>query len=593
MIQIKRKNLRNFTIILILILPLVSAGLHDPLPSFSVWIVNADSNDESANLAVQTILQETTTIGVDIRETTLSRLGSVPLYVSVLVLVGHGEPNGLQTSETLIPWLELYNAVAERQPEKTVVLACHSPSDASSNVFGFEGRVDAEAGAIIIGWYLKQITMPDSSDDLPFNRVAKAQEDMRHPLGRYLYLVHGYWGYDSGFQKMLVDFTQRNLFTTDYDEVKFFDYYLHYNATTTVERNLVHYEHTISDYADNFYNELLSIPTDSQINIIGHSLGGIITREMLRLHRTELDTAGIDVGKVITLGTPHQGTELADPANPWAVLVSIIGGLINNATLWPSPVFWSIAPWSPFLCTLNSDPMSYSHDIDWYTVSGYEPVLSTLLWGYHGDFSDPIVARGRAHLSFAETEDFDVEHSILIDDTQGTTYETVFNWIREGPDTDGDQLTDDAETYFYGTDPLDWDTDGDGIGDDVEIDLGYNPLNPSSPIPASELISSVSVISSSRTVKVYVNHFPAMDYVKFYVRYKTKTGSWTGSTYMGTDSSPTTGGDYYKSWIHPTGYVQMKVMVSAYDSGNNWLGYDNQYQAISDGGGGGGGPPIE
>jgi hypothetical protein len=314
---------------------------------------------------------------------------------------------------------------------------------------------------------------------------------------------------------------------------------------------------------------------------------------MLRLHRTELDTAGIDVGKVITLGTPHQGTELADPANPWAVLVSIIGGLINNATLWPSPVFWSIAPWSPFLCTLNSDPMSYSHDIDWYTVSGYEPVLSTLLWGYHGDFSDPIVARGRAHLSFAETEDFDVEHSILIDDTQGTTYETVFNWIREGPDTDGDQLTDDAETYFYGTDPLDWDTDGDGIGDDVEIDLGYNPLNPSSPIPASELISSVSVISSSRTVKVYVNHFPAMDYVKFYVRYKTKTGSWTGSTYMGTDSSPTTGGDYYKSWIHPTGYVQMKVMVSAYDSGNNWLGYDNQYQAISDGGGGGGGPPIE
>ena len=73
------------------------------------------------------------------------------------------------------------------------------------------------------------------------------------------------------------------------------------------------------------------------------------------------------------------------------------------------------------------------------------------------------------------------------------------------------------------------------------------------------------------------------------MRYKTKFGSWTGYYYKGTDYSPTTGGDYYKSWIHPTGYDRMEVMVKAYDSGGHWLGSDYDFKAIS--GGGGGGPP--
>jgi hypothetical protein len=92
--------------------------------------------------------------------------------------------------------------------------------------------------------------------------------------------------------------------------------------------------------------------------------------------------------------------------------------------------------------------------------------------------------------------------------------------------------------------------------------------------------------------QVYVNHYDAMDFVKFYVRYKTKTGSWTGSYYMGVDYTADTGGDYYRSWTHPTGYVEMKVMVAAYDVEGHWLGCDYHYAPITDGGGGGG-PPID
>jgi hypothetical protein len=173
----------------------------------------------------------------------------------------------------------------------------------------------------------------------------------------------------------------------------------------------------------------------------------------------------------------------------------------------------------------------------------------------------------------------------------------VYGTDPDSSDSDGDGLTDWAEVNTYGTDPNDWNTDNDVISDGNEVSWGYDPLNADSPIPASSLISSVSVIASTRTVKVYVNHYPAMDYVKFYVKYKTKFGSWTSYSYMGSDYSPNTNGDYYRSWTHPTVYTRMMVMVKAYDSDGNWLGSDYHTSGINPGGGGGGGggdpPPIE
>ena len=54
-----------------------------------------------------------------------------------------------------------------------------------------------------------------------------------------------------------------------------------------------------------------------------------------------------------------------------------------------------------------------------------------------------------------------------------------------------------------------------------------------------------------------------MDYVKFYVKYKSKYG-WTGYYYMGTDYSPSSG-KYDDSWTHPTGYFLLRVTVNAFD----------------------------
>ncbi|MBD3408419.1 MAG: hypothetical protein GF411_20010, partial [Candidatus Lokiarchaeota archaeon] len=45
-----------------------------------------------------------------------------------------------------------------------------------------------------------------------------------------------------------------------------------------------------------------------------------------------------------------------------------------------------------------------------------------------------------------------------------------------GPDSDGEGLSDDLENYIYGTDPNDGDTDNDGLSDANEI--RYHNTNP-------------------------------------------------------------------------------------------------------------------
>jgi pimeloyl-ACP methyl ester carboxylesterase len=611
--MIDGKNVRNIVILVMLILPVLSTAFQDILVEHTVWIVMADSQDENVDIALKTLHEEVSSIHIRIKKQRLDQLSSVPLHADMIVIIGHGTRNGLQTSRKFLSWSTIYDAVAKREPQKTVVLACHSPSDSSSNIFGFDGRVDAEAGAIMIGWYVKQMTNPHDEVIFPLDRIAQAQSAMLHPLERYLYFVHGYWGENRGFYHMRDYLRANDIDITDYNEIRFFSYFDYYGATDEGSRNIVHFTHTISDFANNFASELLNLPSGSQVNIVAHSMGGIITREMLALHRTEIDNANINIGKVIMLGTPNRGTNLADPDNDWAYIMSLIGGYMFTGYRWPSPVFWSMEPLSFLIITLNWDPMSYSSGIDWYTVSGFDFWGSAATLFIHGDLSDPIVAKGRAHLSFATTAHFDVAHDVLIEDTENqATYATVFGWAIEGTDSDGDGLTNDAEIYYHETDPNDWDSDNDGLSDydevaiyatdpndsntdndwiqdGDEVEWGYDPLDSTNPVPYSSLISSVSIIDS--TVKAYVTHYSAIDYVKFYAKYRTKFGSWTGYYYYGIDYSPSSG-KYYKSWTHPSGYAKMMVMVKTYDSSGHLLGIDTETYSIG-GGGGGGDPPID
>ena len=54
----------------------------------------------------------------------------------------------------------------------------------------------------------------------------------------------------------------------------------------------------VSTFATDFYEKLINTyPAGTQIDIVAHSLGGLITREMLRLHRSQLENSGIMFGR--------------------------------------------------------------------------------------------------------------------------------------------------------------------------------------------------------------------------------------------------------------------------------------------------------
>lgn len=48
------------------------------------------------------------------------------------------------------------------------------------------------------------------------------------------------------------------------------------------------------------------------IVIVGHSMGGLVARAAIELHAAELEDANVDIARLITLGTPHRGAQLAD-----------------------------------------------------------------------------------------------------------------------------------------------------------------------------------------------------------------------------------------------------------------------------------------
>jgi pimeloyl-ACP methyl ester carboxylesterase len=453
----------------------------------TIWVVNTDQYDTNAELALITLRQGLEASYSAIREVSLDSLSSVVTQEDYLVIVGHGCTEGLQMQNSMMPWSILYERIEVLQLRKTVVLACHSPSDPSSNIYGFSTSVDAEAGAIWAAWHILSVIEPEDVLSLPLDQAASAQNAMLHPLESYVYFIHGYLDSSDSFSDMQY---WLRIWDVDlrYDEFMEYSYWqsywdLYQGMYDTWEEFMsdMHFDFTISDYADDFAQALIDEHQNElgvQIDIVAHSMGGLIAREMLRLWRDSLASYGIEIGRVITLGTPHQGTQMAGSGLGSAVLSLL--DLFFGYPSWPSPVFGSMAPGSPFLAALNDNPLSYSDGIEWYTMAGDDiSGWQIFVWPVHIDINDLLVANGRAHLAFSTTETiYGWDHRALIEDAYQTSYGFVSDWLVGGNDADDDGLLDVEEVYAYGTNPYDSDTDNDLLTDYQEIaTYNTNPLD--------------------------------------------------------------------------------------------------------------------
>ncbi|MGY5853705.1 MAG: hypothetical protein RTU92_09085 [Candidatus Thorarchaeota archaeon] len=469
----KSRQIQTLMCLLILVLPFFGLIIDLQTDKPVVCIVVSEEDDFNINLALSTLREELSSVDVRMVIRTIDQWDLIQRNPTALVLIGHGQSDGLMSHNELIPWSELYNKITVFDARRSVVLACHSPSDVESGIYGFVGQIDAEAGGILAAWQLRQIIDQQTLSEIQSKRVIYTQIQMLHPLSNSIYFVHGYYGENSEFEEMIsILQPDLDLLYSDGDIYRF-DYFSSYPELTKLE---VHYvEDGISAYADNFAESILANHTaGDQIDIVAYSLGGIITREMLRLRRPDLETAEITIHKVITLGTPHGGS--IPSHSDLAPFVGIASGLYGDN--WDTPIFRSLFVADPFMINLNLDPMSYSEDIEWYTIAGVEPSASTWLWPVFFGPSDSAVALWSAHLPFAERTVTiqNISHGDLIDDPQWRTFGYVDAFLNGSIDSDGDGLFNHEELYTYFTDPDLPDSDFDGMPDGFEVQ--YSSLDP-------------------------------------------------------------------------------------------------------------------
>ena len=185
--------------------------------------------------------------------------------------------------------------------------------------------------------------------------------------GSYVYFVHGYYSSNSEFDDMINFLSSSGMFNGDIDKKiipMYFDYFERYLKLNMSIWEIHSVKGGITTYANDFFELLYrnhKVPT--KIVIVAHSLGGIITREMIRNHHVKLEELGIQIVKVITLGTPHLGTEFA--ANP--LIKSAIDIVENN---WNTPISRSLAPNSEFIKNLNMNITNYMNGIVWHLIAG-------------------------------------------------------------------------------------------------------------------------------------------------------------------------------------------------------------------------------
>lgn len=136
-----------------------------------------------------------------------------------------------------------------------------------------------------------------------------------------------------------------------------------------------------------------------QVDIVAHSMGGLVARAYALLHRSSRD-----VNTLIMLGTPNNGSGLCY-SRYWRFLRNLLTAheLLSGKLpcQFRGVAGTQMAPRSRFLRTLNSIGLQPSIE-NYYTIAGYKPlpITSRLLWG----LDDGVVTVGSVHAIPATTD---------------------------------------------------------------------------------------------------------------------------------------------------------------------------------------------
>lgn len=164
--------------------------------------------------------------------------------------------------------------------------------------------------------YTAPIDFPGESSTYPIKAKIEYENGENHKeafvdiiLTRVpLLLVHGLGGNDGCWRKLANDLTSKKYWIMG-DRM-----YEKYQVQRVDYRNqnALHFSTNVNVVANNIESVLKKYKSEkiaaTKVDIVGHSMGGILAR----LHVQEVDQGGDRVHKIITVNTPHSGSEIGD-----------------------------------------------------------------------------------------------------------------------------------------------------------------------------------------------------------------------------------------------------------------------------------------
>ncbi|MGB0871160.1 MAG: lipase family alpha/beta hydrolase [Flavobacteriales bacterium] len=212
---------------------------------------------------------------------------------------------------------------------------------------------------IIIGLNLWQMPPPTEQLGLKIvtynnNEFNFTEPNVLNNNGNTLLFVHGWTGNPSGTWEVAIPFFQNQGF---YDQILTFGY----DSKDNIDENGLDLANAIDAYLNQGMN----------IDIVSHSMGGLVSRSAIENH-----SASDYVDRLVTLGTPHQGSPFAAFRHLMGAFVLLDDLDIINSYNISNPISYNnitqgvsdMIPNSDFLNDLNSNPNA---ETSYYAISGY------------------------------------------------------------------------------------------------------------------------------------------------------------------------------------------------------------------------------
>jgi pimeloyl-ACP methyl ester carboxylesterase len=195
---------------------------------------------------------------------------------------------------------------------------------------------------------------------------------------------------------------------------------------------------------------LLALPTEANITVIGHSLGGIVARQLVYRHYDELRRAGKRIAEVVTLGSPHEGGAVSIPEMPagQTLQTAYSCGPFGNATL------CALQRWQDWKVTRENGVVPYFGD-HWVVDNTNYPQIRWIAAAANGtdfrfeDLFGSTFPQPLTDFISGLVDKHDSDGAVAVSSALGLALDACYPFTRTPAPSGGDEATVEAVTRTY------------------------------------------------------------------------------------------------------------------------------------------------